>query len=265
MGTIGIGRRGLLRAALCIVRLTLVAVVVALGSAAPARADYDQAMAAIERNDYRTALQLLEPLARSGHTAARFQLGVLYAEGRGTPVDRASALMWFTCVVEGSGSLNLAISARQWQMRVAAGLSNNAVRRAQISAQGECLGGEPAGVQTAESTARPVVLPIRESTLSAVFFFPGDLILLGIQKAATSFHLRWLDALVMVLLGELGDLVVGSMSFCVWCLFIRVLFLLTLLVITADAVRERKRPSSGGWAPLALLKRRSLDDLHFRP
>jgi hypothetical protein len=47
MGTIGIARHGWLRAALCVGRLALVAIVVALWSAAPARADYDQAMAAI--------------------------------------------------------------------------------------------------------------------------------------------------------------------------------------------------------------------------
>lgn len=62
----------------------------------PARADLLQdAVAAIHRKDYPTAVRLLEPLARDGLPQAQTRLGLLYYHGHGVRESDAVALQWF--------------------------------------------------------------------------------------------------------------------------------------------------------------------------
>lgn len=61
-----------------------------------ARADpLQEAISAIHRKDYPTAVRLLEPLARSGHAQAQSRLGTLYYHGHGVRESDALALDWF--------------------------------------------------------------------------------------------------------------------------------------------------------------------------
>lgn len=53
------------------------------------------AVAAIHRKDYPTAVRLLEPLARSGNAQAQSRLGTLYYHGHGVRESDALALEWF--------------------------------------------------------------------------------------------------------------------------------------------------------------------------
>ncbi len=48
-------------------------------------ADYQKGAAAYESGDYATALRELEPLAEQGDARAQYNLGWIYAEGRGVP------------------------------------------------------------------------------------------------------------------------------------------------------------------------------------
>ena len=59
------------------------------------RSPFDNAVEALKRQDYSTALQLLKPLAETGDSAAQNNLGVLYRNGQGTRVDHVEALKWF--------------------------------------------------------------------------------------------------------------------------------------------------------------------------
>jgi TPR repeat protein len=55
----------------------------------------EDALAAANRGDYATALRLWRPLADQGNAKARYDLGVMYANGRGVPQDDAEAAKWF--------------------------------------------------------------------------------------------------------------------------------------------------------------------------
>lgn len=62
----------------------------------PAQADALQdAVTAMQRKDYPTAVRLLEPLARAGNAQAQTRLGLLYYHGHGVRESDAEALRWF--------------------------------------------------------------------------------------------------------------------------------------------------------------------------
>lgn len=55
----------------------------------------DKAMQAIQKNDFKTALDELLPLAEKGDPNAQFLLGMLYDAGKGLPQDQAAAASWY--------------------------------------------------------------------------------------------------------------------------------------------------------------------------
>ena len=69
----------------------LVALLAGLVLAAPAWADFDDGVAAIERGDYATALREFRPVANQGDARAQNNLGVMYDNGYGVPQDYAEA------------------------------------------------------------------------------------------------------------------------------------------------------------------------------
>jgi len=92
----------------------LAALMVAL-AAPSAFAGFDQGMAAAQRGDYKTALREWRPLADQGHAAAQFNLGVMYANGRGVYQDQGKAANWFLkAALQGHAyaQLNLGIAFR---------------------------------------------------------------------------------------------------------------------------------------------------------
>ena len=60
----------------------------------------DDALAALRRGDAATALRLLRALADQGNAAARFNLAMLYDNGRGVPQDHAAAVKWYRAAAE---------------------------------------------------------------------------------------------------------------------------------------------------------------------
>jgi TPR repeat protein len=62
---------------------------------APAWADFKAGMDAYHRNDYATALHEWQPLAEQGQAVAQYQLGLLYANGKGVTKDDAKARQWY--------------------------------------------------------------------------------------------------------------------------------------------------------------------------
>ena len=75
---------------------TLAVVGALLFSAGSAWADFDDGVAAYERGDYATALQEWLPLGEQGDKRAQFQLGEMYAVGKGVSQDYAEAFKWFS-------------------------------------------------------------------------------------------------------------------------------------------------------------------------
>ena len=60
----------------------------------------DDAVAAHDRHDYATTLQLLRPLAEQGDVSAQYYLGAMYDLGEGTPQDYATAASWYRRAAE---------------------------------------------------------------------------------------------------------------------------------------------------------------------
>ena len=68
---------------------------VALLQAAPARAGFDEGMAAYKDGDYASALPQLRAAAKDGHARAQYALGSMFNQGRGVQPDRALAAEWW--------------------------------------------------------------------------------------------------------------------------------------------------------------------------
>jgi TPR repeat protein len=61
---------------------------------------FEQALAASERGDYRTAFAGFKKLAEQGDAIAQFNLGLMYANGRGVPTDDRQAVAWYRKAAE---------------------------------------------------------------------------------------------------------------------------------------------------------------------
>ena len=58
-------------------------------------AEFNNGVAAYNRGNYGTALQVFKTVAEQNHAAAQYNLGVMYSFGRGVPQDYVQAYMWF--------------------------------------------------------------------------------------------------------------------------------------------------------------------------
>ena len=59
-----------------------------------ATADFESGLKAYESGDYAAALKEWQPLAEQGAPHAQYDLGLLYARGKGVPQDFAKAAEW---------------------------------------------------------------------------------------------------------------------------------------------------------------------------
>jgi uncharacterized protein len=77
--------------------LNLIAAIILSVCAHGVHADTLQdAVSAIHRKDYPTAVRLLQPLAEAGNATAQTRLGTLYYHGHGVRESDALALQWYT-------------------------------------------------------------------------------------------------------------------------------------------------------------------------
>lgn len=76
--------------------IIIAAIVIAFSAVNPANANsLQEGMAAISREDYVTAANILGPLAERGDARAQGYLGFLYATGRGVPQSYVEAARWY--------------------------------------------------------------------------------------------------------------------------------------------------------------------------
>ncbi len=66
------------------------------GLTSPALADFKAGFDAANQGDWATALREFTPLAEQGDSAAQFNLGLIYANGRGVAKNDIQALIWYT-------------------------------------------------------------------------------------------------------------------------------------------------------------------------
>jgi len=57
--------------------------------------DFQDALAAVDRGDFATALGLWRPMARDGDALAQYNLGVMYRNGLGVQRDYREAMRWY--------------------------------------------------------------------------------------------------------------------------------------------------------------------------
>ena len=55
----------------------------------------EDGLLAVDRGDYATALRLLRPLAEEGNQEAQINLGNMYFDGNGVPLDYAQSVKWY--------------------------------------------------------------------------------------------------------------------------------------------------------------------------
>ena len=69
---------------------------------------FQQGAEAVMRGDYQTAFKLWLPLAEQGNASAQFNLGSMYADGRGVKQDDFEAVKWYRKAAEqGNASAQL--------------------------------------------------------------------------------------------------------------------------------------------------------------
>ena len=96
-------------------RWTLAAIaLVAMATALPVTAGpLEDGLTAYREHNYAAALALWQPLADKGNPAAQYQIGTLYAEGKGVAQNDATAAQWFQRAADqgdAASQYNLAVS-----------------------------------------------------------------------------------------------------------------------------------------------------------
>lgn len=61
---------------------------------------FEDGMDAINKGDYETAFEIMQPLAEVGHTRAQVVLGGMYAAGKPVPEDDSEAVRWYRAAAE---------------------------------------------------------------------------------------------------------------------------------------------------------------------
>jgi uncharacterized protein len=81
-------------------RPILIALALSLAAITPPASAQEKGGEAHQRGDYAAALREWRPLAEQGLDAAQYNLGFMYANGRGVPEDHAEAVRWYRKAAE---------------------------------------------------------------------------------------------------------------------------------------------------------------------
>ena len=72
----------------------------ALVTLAAAAGPFEDGIAALQRSDFAAAIRLLRPLAEKRNADAQFNMGWMYANGKGVPQDINEAVVWYQKAAE---------------------------------------------------------------------------------------------------------------------------------------------------------------------
>jgi uncharacterized protein len=102
-----------MRQAAKILRVVLLALLMlATAVAAAVAGPFEDANAALQREDYATAYQLFKSLADAGNVFAQGIIGVMYAKGQGVAQDDAEAMKWYRLAADqGNAAAQLALAS----------------------------------------------------------------------------------------------------------------------------------------------------------
>ena len=145
-------------------------IAVLLGSVGmSASADFQTGLTAYKSGDYVTALREFRPLAEQGDAAAQFNLGGMYAKGRGVLQDYKTAVKWYRLAAKqgnadaqtnlgfmygtGKGVIQDNVYAHMWWNIAASSGNKSAVKNRDIVAKIMT----PADISKAQELARQCV------------------------------------------------------------------------------------------------------------
>ena len=76
-------------------RIVCLFVILFFASATPLWGSVEKGVEAYESENYKTAFEILFPLAKQGDSRAQYYVGKMYYEGQAVPQDRTAAVGWF--------------------------------------------------------------------------------------------------------------------------------------------------------------------------
>jgi hypothetical protein len=83
-------------------------------------------------------------------------------------------------------------------------------------------------------------IAVRSNPVVVAFFYPGDLIVTGLYEASILSGVYPLARLIDDLIRSIGDLLVGAVSLCFWCLALRFGFILTVILAGMNLAARRQ-------------------------
>lgn len=84
---------------------------------------------AFDRGEYETALKLWLPLAKQGNAVAQHNLGVIYENGKGVPLDYSEAFQWYLKAAESDYAPSQINLGRMYDSGTGVGLDHRVARR----------------------------------------------------------------------------------------------------------------------------------------
>lgn len=191
-----------------------------LMTAHPGWAGGTSAVSAYSKGDFETAFRLFSEQAGEGALWAQFYLGMMHVKGEGVESDNVVALQWFYCVAETETEMDgdVAREAKEWRAALAATLSPSARHKAHAMAETTC------GIPAKERASKTLYSPHRDGFLELIFFFFGDLTVVGLLAIANVFDLSGLQNAVLSLFRSYGNGFVTPIAVVVWLVVLWMFF-----------------------------------------
>ena len=90
--------------------------------------EYQKAVDAYKKEDYKTSYKLILPLAKKGFAQAQYNLGVMYGNGRGVAKDYSKAIKWWNLAADqGNGKAQVNLG---WMYEMGKGVPKDARKAA---------------------------------------------------------------------------------------------------------------------------------------
>ena len=229
-------------------------VLIALGLAQPARADYESALAAYQAGNFDAAAREFQKLAAKGEASAQYYLGLMYADGRGVGRNDVLAMKWLQCATDGRTG---AKDAGRWLGRLADAMGADAIARADRLAR-QCGDDRDRIQQRSVTTGNPAGVERRTNWAEYLFFLPGDFFTVQLVGILREFNLDFVSDFVEGIVHLFGNYYLGILSVLLWALLVKVIASLGEVTVwhpsavqksksrPQDKKRARKRRSTAG-------------------
>ena len=103
--------------------------------------EYQKAIDAYKRSDYKASYNLILPLAEKGFAKAQYYLGVMYGNGKGVAKDYSKAIKWWNdAASQGSGKAQYILGEIYIEGKVAVKSFKNAKYWVELAYENEFVG-----------------------------------------------------------------------------------------------------------------------------